>query len=191
MVGSAISLIFGGSLALLAGGGAHAVTKSHYQKRLRALEVKLRDLRLQLEQRERELEAAHTELETLRNRLEDREHRLSELAATIAALRDLAVNLDRRLQTHGTFMRRALATLTMRRSDHQREGDILQRRLVKTQRSLENFNQEETDLQTDIASLRHGIGENLRAVEEAEEQLRQALSDHQICENEIREVVST
>jgi chromosome segregation ATPase len=191
MVGSAISLIFGGSLALLAGGGAHAVTKSHYQKRLRELEVKLRDLRLNLEQRESELEATRAELETLRTRLEDRERRLSELDASVAALRDLAVNLDRRLQAHGTLMRRTLATLTLRRSDHRREGDILQRRLVKTQRTLESFNQGETDLQTEIVSLRDGIGEHLRAVEEAEEQLRRSLSEHQVCENEIREAVST
>jgi chromosome segregation ATPase len=162
------TLIIGGSFALLSGGGAFAVTRSHYQRRLLELEAKLREAQEKLRLSEEALAAAHAELARLREQLAERDRRLSDLAESIAALRDLTVDLDRRLESHGKFTRRALAAVTLRLGEHRREEDDMRHRLHHAKQTIETFGQEETDLQAAVLEIQREERTRVKAVETAE-----------------------
>jgi len=189
MSGTVLSLVLSGSVALLAGGGAYAVTRSHYQRKLQDLEGKLRVSRDKLREAETELSAKREEVERLREILALRERRMEELAASIAALRDVTVDLDRRLRAHDSPMRSLLATLALRGGHHRREGELLRKRQVRTQRSLDGFNREETGLQAELIEVKAVLTQHVQALECAEEEVRTHLAAEQAAEEEIAHAV--
>lgn len=190
MVGTALSLIFSGSVALLAGGGAHAVTRTHYQRRIRALEARLRELRRALQACETELAEALAEAERLRAEMRRRDQRLEELAGSIAALRDLLVTLTQQSDAHERFTRRALAALTFSLGRHREEGEEMRRRSVETRHTLDLFADEETQIQAAIIELRRELSAQEQTVATAEAKVEETLGQEQSCAAEIQAAVS-
>lgn len=189
MVGTTLSLVFTGGLALLAGGGGHALTKSHYQRKIRELEARLHETQRRLAEREAQLAAAQAEIAHLRGRLEERERRLTELAASIAALRDLAIDLRRRLIAHDSFTRRALAAITLHGAEHRVRGEEMAAHLIQTQRALESFNGEETALQVQLIDMRHALRARAAVLESLEDDVRRCRADEETCATELRAAI--
>ncbi len=185
-----LSLILSGSIALLSGGGAHIVTRSHYQRRLRELEARLRELRSALRAREAELEATQTELVRVSERLADRERRLEELAANIGAVREVTIDLDQRLTSHGRLARRALAALTLRISEHHRESEALRERLSHATHALDDFEQEETTTQVEVIDLQAKARESERQTEKAQAEVAEREAEVKATEAEIQSTVN-
>jgi chromosome segregation ATPase len=176
-----LSPVFIGSVALLAGGGgSFAVTRSHYQRRIRGLEARLRELRGALRAREAELGAALTELSRIQERLISRERRLDELGRSIRGLREVTVDLGRRLDEHEKFSKRMAALLSLRLSEHRHEGEAMRERLVHAEDSLAEFSGEETALQAEVVELDSSLRTRQRAVETV-------VNEHQRCATEVAE----
>lgn len=173
------TLILSGSLALLSGGGAFAVTRSHYQRRLRELEARLREALETLRVREAELEAARAVIAQLRERLTERERRLADLTESIAALRELTQDLDRRLEAHSAFMRRALAALTLRMARHRREGEALVERIAHAEDTIDTFGRERMELTSEVVRLRQSLRESEGALAAAQSAFGEAQAEAQ------------
>lgn len=180
------SMLLSGSVALIAGGGSFAVTRSHYQKKIRALEARLRELRRSLREREEELEQAQAELAELREKLEICERRLAELTSNIQGLQDLSIDLDRRLAEHDTFFKKTLAAITLRIGEHRRDGERLRQRLVETQRSADSQLHEETGLQAEVVDLKSDMQTRETKVQHSESNLRERTQEIEKAESDLR-----